>query len=39
VQLPSGRLQLHQKWQWTNGDLSKGESVVEEVGSFDKEKR
>jgi hypothetical protein len=36
--LPNGRLRLHQKWQWTNGDLSKGESVVEEVGSFDKEK-
>ena len=37
-QLPDGRLRLHQKWQWTNGDLSKGESVVEEVGSFEEEK-
>ena len=29
--LPDGRLRLHEEWQWTNGDLSEGRSVVEEV--------
>lgn len=29
--LPDGRLRLHEKWQWTSGDLSGGESIVEEV--------
>lgn len=28
--LPDGRIRLHESWQWTSGDLSKGESVVEE---------
>jgi len=28
--LEDGRIRLHEKWQWTSGDLSKGESVVEE---------
>jgi len=28
-----GILELHEKWQWTNGDLSKGESVLIEVPS------
>ena len=27
---PDGRLRLHEKWQWTSGDLSAGRSVVEE---------
>ena len=31
--LPDGRLRLHEKWQWTSGDLSSGESVVEEIPS------
>jgi hypothetical protein len=29
--LPDGRLRLHEKWRWTSGDLSAGESVVEEI--------
>lgn len=29
--LPDGRIRLHEKWQWTCGDFSKGESIVEEV--------
>ncbi len=28
--LPGGRFRLHEKWQWTSGDLSSGESVIEE---------
>lgn len=30
-QLPDGRLRLDEQWQWTNGDCSRGSSVVEEV--------
>lgn len=29
-QLSDGRLRLHERWQWTSGDLSAGTSVVEE---------
>ena len=29
--LEDGRLRLHESWQWTSGDRSKGESVLEEV--------
>lgn len=29
--LDDGRIQLHEKWQWTCGDRSSGESVVEEI--------
>ena len=29
--LADGRLRLHEVWQWTSGDESSGESVVEEV--------
>ncbi len=29
--LPTGKIRLHEKWQWTTGDNSKGESIVEEV--------
>lgn len=29
--LTGGRLRLHEKWQWTSGDLSSGEAVVEEL--------
>ncbi|WP_242985374.1 MazG nucleotide pyrophosphohydrolase domain-containing protein [Vallitalea okinawensis] len=28
--LEDGRIQLHEKWEWTSGDHSKGESIVEE---------
>lgn len=31
--LPDGRIRLYEKWQWTCGDYSKGESVVEEIQS------
>ena len=27
----NGKVRLHEKWQWTSGDLSKGESVLEEL--------
>jgi hypothetical protein len=30
-QLPDGRIRLNERWQWTNGDESSGESIVEEV--------
>jgi hypothetical protein len=29
--LPEGRIRLHEKWQWTSGDLSEGESIIEEI--------
>jgi hypothetical protein len=29
--LPDGRVRLHERWQWTSGDRSSGESVVEEA--------
>lgn len=29
-QLPNGKLRMHEKWQWTSGDLSSGESLLEE---------
>lgn len=29
--LEDGRLRLHERWQWTSGDLSAGSSVVEEL--------
>ena len=32
--LPDGRLRLHEKWRWTSGDGSSGESIVEELASF-----
>ncbi|HLP11827.1 MAG TPA: hypothetical protein VK177_07850 [Flavobacteriales bacterium] len=28
--LNNGKIRLHESWQWTSGDLSKGESVIEE---------
>lgn len=30
--LPDSRIRLHEKWQWTSGDMSGGESVIEEQG-------
>ena len=33
--LSDGRIRLHECWQWTSGDLSKGESVLEEVSPVD----
>lgn len=29
--IPNGKLRLHEKWKWTSGDFSEGESVVEEI--------
>jgi hypothetical protein len=29
--LADGRIRLHEKWQWTCGDHSSGESIVEEI--------
>jgi len=29
--LEDGRLRLHERWRWTSGDGSEGESLVEEV--------
>jgi len=29
--LPDGRYRLHEAWQWTSGDLSRGSSIVEEL--------
>ncbi len=31
--LSDGRIRLNEKWQWTSGELSSGESIVEEVFS------
>lgn len=31
--LPDGRIRLHEKWQWTSGDRSSGQSVIEEVSA------
>lgn len=28
--LPDGRIRFYEKWQWTSGDLSSGESIIEE---------
>ena len=29
--LADGRIRLHEKWQWTSGDCSKGQSIIEEI--------
>jgi hypothetical protein len=29
--LKTGKIRLHEMWEWTNGDKSKGESVIEEM--------
>ncbi len=29
--LSDGRIRLYEKWEWTSGDLSKGESIIEEI--------
>lgn len=29
--LSNGKIRLHETWQWTSGDLSKGSSVLEEI--------
>lgn len=29
--LPNGNIRLHESWQWTSGDMSSGESILEEI--------
>ncbi|MDP1814685.1 MAG: n-acetylglutamate synthase [Leadbetterella sp.] len=29
--LPNGKVRLHEKWRWTSGDCSEGESILEEI--------
>ena len=29
--LPTGKIRLHESWEWTSGDKSKGSSVLEEI--------
>jgi hypothetical protein len=29
--LPDGKIRLRERWQWTSGDFSRGESIIEEV--------
>ena len=29
--LEKGRIRLHEEWQWTSGDKSRGESILEEI--------
>jgi hypothetical protein len=29
--LKNGKIRLHEKWQWTSGDLSQGTSTIEEI--------
>jgi len=28
--LPNGKIRLHESWEWTSGDFSKGNSIIEE---------
>ncbi len=28
--LKSGKIRLHERWEWTSGDLSQGQSIIEE---------
>jgi hypothetical protein len=29
--MSNGKIRLHEIWQWTSGDQSKGNSVIEEI--------
>ena len=29
--LETGKIRLHEKWQWPSGDKSKGESIIDEM--------
>lgn len=29
--LENGKIRLHENWEWTSGDYSKGSSIIEEV--------
>ncbi len=28
---PFGKIRLHENWQWTSGDHSYGQSIIEEI--------
>lgn len=28
--MPNGKIRLHEKWEWTSGDRSHGQSIIEE---------
>ncbi len=30
-QMSNGKIRLHESWQWTSGDQSKGTSILEEI--------
>jgi len=30
-EMENGKLRLHERWQWTSGDKSKGRSIIEEI--------
>ncbi|VUC20742.1 unnamed protein product [Clonostachys rosea] len=32
--LADGRLRMHEKWEWTSGDKSTGESLIEEIAEM-----
>jgi hypothetical protein len=36
--IENGKIRLYEKWQWTSGDFSTGESVIEEIYSEKVEK-
>ena len=29
--MPNGKIRLHEEWQWTSGDRTKGKSMIEEI--------
>ena len=29
--LENGKIRLHENWEWTSGDKSKGQSIIEEI--------
>ena len=29
--LENGKIRLHESWEWTSGDQSKGQSIIEEI--------
>lgn len=29
--LVNGKIRLHEQWEWTSGDQSKGQSIIEEI--------
>jgi len=29
--LANGKIRLHETWEWTSGDFSKGKSIIEEI--------